>query len=56
MDRLTPEQRHKNMSNIKNKDTKIELVLRRALWEKGYRYRKNYSEFARKTRYCYNKV
>mgnify|MGYP004506872287 CR=1 FL=1 len=44
MDRLTPEQRHKNMSNIKNKDTKIELVLRRALWEKGYRYRKNYSE------------
>lgn len=44
MDRLTPEQRHKNMSNIKNKDTKIELILRRALWEKGYRYRKNYSE------------
>lgn len=43
MDRLTPEQRHKNMSNIKNKDTKIELVLRQALWKKGYRYRKNYS-------------
>lgn len=44
MDRLTPEQRHKNMSNIKNKDTKIEIVLRQALWKKGYRYRKNYSE------------
>ena len=44
MDRLTPEQRHKNMSNIKNKDTKIELVLRQALWKKGYRYRKNFSE------------
>ncbi len=41
MDRLTKEQRHKNMSNIKNKDTGIEVRLRRALWEKGYRYRKN---------------
>lgn len=44
MDRLTKEQRHRNMSNIKNKDTKIEIRLRRALWEKGYRYRKNYKE------------
>ena len=42
MDRLTKEQRHKNMSNIKNKDTGIEVRLRKALWEKGYRYRKNY--------------
>lgn len=41
-DVLTPEQRHKNMQNIKSKDTKIEVLLRRALWEKGYRYRKNY--------------
>lgn len=44
MDRLTPEQRHKNMSNIKNKDTSIELKLRKALWAKGYRYRKNYEK------------
>ena len=44
MDRLTPEQRHKNMSNIKNKDSKIEQVLRKALWDKGYRYRKNYGK------------
>lgn len=42
MDRLTKEQRHKNMSNIKNKDTGIEIMLRKALWENGYRYRKNY--------------
>lgn len=42
MDRLTKEQRHKNMSNIKNRDTGIEVRLRTALWEKGYRYRKNY--------------
>lgn len=41
MDRLTKEQRHKNMKNIKNKDTGIEVTLRKALWNKGYRYRKN---------------
>lgn len=44
MDRLTKEQRHKNMSHIKSKDTKIEVKLRKALWHKGYRYRKNYSQ------------
>lgn len=31
-----------NMSKIHGKDTKIEMVLRKALWDKGYRYRKNY--------------
>ncbi len=41
-DRLTPEQRHKNMKNIKAKDTSIEMILRKALWENGIRYRKNY--------------
>ena len=41
MDRLTKEQRHKNMKNIKNKDTGIEVTLRKVLWNKGYRYRKN---------------
>lgn len=44
MDRLTPEQRHKNMQRIKNKDTSIELKLRKALWDAGYHYRKNYKE------------
>lgn len=38
----TPEQRRKNMQAIKGKDTKIEIALRKALWAKGYRYRKNY--------------
>ena len=42
MDTLTREQRHRNMQNIKSKDTAIELILRKALWKKGYRYRKNY--------------
>lgn len=32
----------KNMSRIRSKDTVIELQLRKALWQKGYRYRKNY--------------
>lgn len=44
MDRLSPEQRHKNMANIKSKDTSIEVCLRKALWNKGIRYRKNYKE------------
>lgn len=42
MDDLTKEQRHKNMTRIKAKNTSIEVILRRALWNKGYRYRKNY--------------
>lgn len=41
-DNLTVEQRRKNMQHIKNKDTKIELALRKALWKRGLRYRKNY--------------
>lgn len=36
------EKSHKNMSKIKGKNTKIEIALRKALWNKGYRYRKNY--------------
>lgn len=35
------EKSHKNMSKIKGKDTSIEIVLRKALWKNGYRYRKN---------------
>lgn len=32
------------MQHIHSKDTRIEVVLRKALWAKGYRYRKNWSE------------
>lgn len=42
MDNLTKEQRRKNMQNIRSKNTSIEVILRKALWQKGYRYRKNY--------------
>ena len=41
MDRHTPEQRHKNMQAVRNKDSKIELALRKELWNRGLRYRKN---------------
>lgn len=38
----SPEDRSKNMAAIHSKDTRPEIVLRRALWAKGFRYRKNY--------------
>ena len=42
MDVLTKEQRHRNMSNTRSKNTIIELTLRKALWKRGFRYRINY--------------
>ncbi len=45
MDIFTSEQRHKTMSAIHSKDTKIEIQLRKALWNKGIRYRKNFKVF-----------
>lgn len=44
MDNLTKDQRSKNMRHVKSKDTTIELKLRKELWHRGYRYRKNYSK------------
>lgn len=44
MDDLTPEQRKKNMRHIRSKNTEIECILRKALWKKGYRYRKHYAK------------
>jgi DNA mismatch endonuclease (patch repair protein) len=44
MDRISKEQRHKNMSRVKGKDTTPELLLRKALWARGIRYRKNYDK------------
>ena len=38
------ERSHKNMSRIRGKDTSIEVRLRKALWAKGYRFRKNYKK------------
>ncbi len=41
MDKHTPEQRRRNMQAVKNKDSQIELLLRKELWCRGIRYRKN---------------
>ena len=41
-DVLTREQRRKNMQHIHAKDTKAEVMLRKALWRCGIHYRKNY--------------
>lgn len=41
MGRYTPETTHKIMSAVKSKDTSPELLLRKALWQKGFRYRIN---------------
>ena len=42
MDNIDKTQRHKNMQRIKSKNTKVEILLRKALWHKGISYRKNY--------------
>jgi DNA mismatch endonuclease (patch repair protein) len=39
MDVLTPDQRSYCMSQIRSRNTRPELMLRRALWKLGYRYR-----------------
>jgi len=41
MDKLTKEQRRKNMQAVKSKGSKIETALAKALWAKDFRYRKN---------------
>lgn len=41
MDSLTPEKRSWNMSRIRGKDTSIEVKVRKYLFSKGYRFRKN---------------
>ena len=42
MDHLTPQQRHKNMAAIRGKDTKPEMIVRKGLWSRGFRYRLNH--------------
>ena len=40
----TKEQISRNMKSNKGKDTKPELLLRKELWRRGLRYRKNYKD------------
>jgi DNA mismatch endonuclease Vsr len=41
MDRLTKNQRRKNMQAVKAAGSKIEITLAKELWRLGHRYRKN---------------
>ncbi|MBO6800544.1 MAG: very short patch repair endonuclease [Balneola sp.] len=43
-DRHSKAQRSKNMKAVKSKDSKIELLLRKELWNRGHRYRKHYKK------------
>lgn len=43
-DILSKEQRRKAMQHVRSKNTSIEILLRKALWNKGIRYRTNYKE------------
>lgn len=42
MDHLSSQQRSKNMAAIRSKDTKPEMIVRRGLWKRGFRYRLNH--------------
>ncbi len=44
MDKFTKEQRHNCMSAIRSKDTKPEMVVRKYLFSKGFRYRLHHNK------------
>ena len=44
-DSITPEHRSWNMSRIRGKDTKIEVEVRKYLFARGFRFRKNDKRF-----------
>lgn len=45
--------RSENMRRIKSKDTSIEVRLRKELWARGYRYRKNCKDVTGKPDICF---
>lgn len=40
-DKFSKQKRSEIMSKVRNKDSKMEITLRKELWKAGYRYRKN---------------
>jgi DNA mismatch endonuclease (patch repair protein) len=44
-DSVTVAVRSKIMSAVKSRDTKIEILFRKALWQRGIRYRKNVQKY-----------
>jgi len=53
MKKKQPISRSENMRRIKATDTSIEIKLRKALWAKGYRYRKNCKKVFGKPDICF---
>ena len=53
--RRNAETTHKIMASIPSKNTKPELILRKALWHKGFRYRKNDSSLPGKPDIVFSK-
>jgi DNA mismatch endonuclease (patch repair protein) len=50
------ETRSYNMSRIRSKDTKIELLMANELWKKGFRYRKNDKSIIGKPDFTFKKI
>ena len=42
MDKFSAVQRHTMMAFVKSKDTKPEIIVRKGLWKRGFRYRLNH--------------
>lgn len=55
MDRISKDARSRNMSRVKNKNTVIELLLRKALWKRNIRYRINNNDILGKPDICIRK-
>lgn len=45
MDTVSRQKRSEIMSRVKSKDSKIETLFRKELWEAGFRYRKNSGKY-----------
>lgn len=56
MDKLTKEQRSKNMRGNKSVGTKPELLLAKSLWSKGHRYRKNSKKVFGRPDFTFKKI
>ena len=56
MDKLSKVQRSINMKAVKSKGTKIEIALGKALWAKGFRYRKNDKTVFGKPDFSFKKI
>jgi DNA mismatch endonuclease, patch repair protein len=55
-DILSKEERSERMRRIRSKDTKVEKLFGKALWAKGFRYRKNDARVVGKPDFCFRRL